>query len=901
MSVASSSVSGEFHEQKTTVSEFDKREIEQAVCARFEEQVRSYPDRPALRTHLIALTYKELNEAANRIARAIVERCGASSRHIAVFASNDAHIIPAIIGILKAGKVFILMDPYHPQTRNFQLLNHAEATLVITDEQNFEIACRLCENEEPLIIEAIPPSISVENPKLAISPDAPACIVYTSGSTGEPKGVLVNQRTLLVWALVFGYGTETTPSDRVCMVAAHGSAHFLLSTLRTLLNGALACPFQFREGGPKRLAAWLHDEQITVYTSTPSIFRTLTQSLSNEQFPSLRLLRLGGDRAAVADFELFKRHFAPTCKFANGIGATEVGPFRECFVTHDTLINEKVMPVGYPLWGKDLLLVDDNGQEVETGRVGEIVIRSHYLATCYWRQPELTSAAFSPDPAGSGARIYRTGDLGRLTNDGCLYCFGRKDRQVKIRGNRVELAEVEATLRTIESVRDAAVTARQNGRGEPVLVGYVVPVTIPGPSALALRHALRKLLPEHMVPPVFVPLDSLPLNSNGKVDYQALPAPNMARVYVAPRDAGQELLCKLWEEILGIERVGIRDDFMEIGGDSLSAARLMTEIELNFGQRVPISALLNTRTVEELAGIIRLHSGDKNVSPVQRLQIGDDSKTPFFFLHGQFNGWGLYSQTLAPLLGQDQPFYALHPLPPNKDLPLTVESMAKRYLGYLRDARPHGPYVLGGHCNGGLIALEMAQQLRAKGEDVQFVVVIETEALERRFWPLRKALHLAARALKLNESRELECFFWFHQQSTALSELSSSQKFKFVLRKFPRLPRITQSLIRRLRKEPPEQASPMGPSKADFRGAWTAERIYTHYAHLLRAYLPRFYPGRLIVFRANESPKDDPTLGWRDLASAVEFHAVPGDHQSCLSVVENIRVFAERLKSCLDP
>jgi amino acid adenylation domain-containing protein len=901
VSVSSSSVSGELRARNTRSSEFDKRQIEQAVCSRFEEQVRKYPERSALKTHRIALTFEELNQTANRIARAIVERCGARSQHVAVFASDDAHIIAAIIGILKAGKVFILLDRRHPHTRNCQLLNHAEATLVITDAESSENAPRLCGNEEPLIIQSIPPRISVENLELAISPDAPACIVYTSGSTGEPKGVLINQRTLLVWGLVFGHGTENTPSDRVCSVAAHATSHFALSTLRTLLNGASACPFQFREEGPKRLAAWLHDEQITVYTSTPSIFRTFVQTLSNERFPSLRLLRLGGERVSVQDFELFKRYFAPPCKFVNGIGATEVGPFRECFVTHDAIVNEKVMPAGYPLWGKELLLLDDEGREVETGRVGEIAIRSHYLATCYWRQPDLTRAAFSPDPAGSGARIYRTGDLGRLTDDSCLYCLGRKDRQAKIHGNRVELGEVEATLRTVDGVRDAVVTARQNGRGEPVLVGYVVPVTIPGPSTLALRRALQKLLPEYMVPSVFVALDSLPVGSHGKVDYQALPAPNMDRIYAPPRDAGEEFLCKLWQEILGVERVGIQDDFMEIGGDSLSAARLMTEIELQFGQRIPISALLDTRTVEELAGMIRLHSVDKTISPLQQLQVGDDSKTPFFFLHGQYDGLGLYCQTLASLLDQDQPFYVLHPLPPNNDLPLTVESMAKRYLDFLRDVRPHGPYVLGGHCNGGMIALEMAQQLRAEGEDVQLVVVIET-AGRRRYRTLRKAFHLAARTLKLSERRELECFVWLRRQFMPLRELSGSQKFRFVWRKLRRLPQIMKSLSRRQGWERSKQASPIRPGGSDIGGAWTAERIGTHYSRLLMAYFPRFYPGRLVVFRAidEKRPTDDPALGWRKLASVVQVHEVPGDHNSCLSGVENLRVFAERLKSCLD-
>lgn len=897
MSISPSAVSGEVREQKTGLSKFDKRRLERAVCTHFEEQVRKHPEQPALKTHRIALTYKELNQAANRIARVIVQRCGAGSQHVAVLASDDAHIIAAIIGILKAGKVFIVLDPSHPQTRNLHLFNHAEAALVITDTENSEAALRLCGDEEPLIIQAIPPSISAENLGLAISADAPASIVYTSGSTGEPKGVLLNQSTLLAWALVFAQGVENTPSDRVCTVAAHTSAHFVLSMLRTLLNGATSCPFQFREEGPTRLAAWLRDERITVYTSTPSVFRTFAQSLSNEEFPSLRLLRLGGERVLVQDFELFKKHFAPPCKFVNGIGATEVGPFRECFVTHDAVIKEKVMPSGYPLWGKDVLLLDDEGREVETGSVGEIVVRSRYLATCYWREPDLTGAAFTPDPAGSGARIYRTGDLGCLADDGCLYCLGRKDRQVKIRGNRVELAEVEIALRGLDGIRDAAVTAQQNSRGDAVLVGYVVPAVIPGPSTLALRGALRKLLPEHMVPPIWVMLESLPVNSHGKVDYQALPAPKTDRAYIPPRDAGEERLCKLWEEILGVERVGIRDDFVEIGGDSLSAARLMAEIEVHFGQHVPISALLETRTVEELSGVIRLHLGDKSISPLQQLQVGDDRKTPLFFLHGQFNGWGTYCETLAKLLGQDQPLYLLHPFPANNDLPPTVESMARRYLGFLRDAQPHGPYLLGGHCNGGLIALELAQQLRAEGENVRLVFLIETAALGRKWRFLRRALHLAARVVKLSERRELDCFFWLQERSVALGQLSGSDKFWFVLRKFRRLPRITHFLSRRLVGGTPEEASP----GTDARAAWTEERIHKHHEHLVKGYAPRFYPGSLIVFRATGEKRrsDDPTLGWRSLASSVDIHAVPGDHHSCLSIVENIRVLAEKLKSCL--
>ena len=893
MPVSSSAASGELHERP---SEFDKREFEQAVCVPFEEEVCKHPERPALRTSRVTLTYNELNEAANRIARAIVDRCGEGSQQVAVFASDDAHIISAILGILKSGKTFIVLDPTYPETRNLQLLDHAEVTLVITDTENSEVASRLSGNEL-LIIQAIPPSASAENLGLAIAPDALACIAYTSGSTGEPKGVLLDQRGLLVWALVCRSDLRILPSDRVCTVAARTSSQFPLNILRTFLSGAVACPFQLREEGLTRLAAWLRDEQVTIYSCTPSVFRTLIQSFSGKQFPSLRVLRLAGEKVLVQDFEIFKRHFALTCTFVNGIGTTETGPFRECLVTHDTQIDGDIMPAGYALWGKELLLLDDEGREVEIGGVGEILVRSDYFSRGYWRRPDLTNAAFSPDPDGSGARIYRTGDLGYLTEDGCLYCVGRKDRQAKIRGNRVELAEVESAVRTIDGVKDAIVTARQNGRGETVLVGYVVPATIPGPSTLALRAALRKMLPEHMVPPVFATLDSVPLNSHGKLDYQALPLPKLDRIYVPPRDAGEELLCKLWEKILDVERVGIRDDFVEIGGDSLSAAQLMTEIESHFGQHIPISALLEARTVEELAGIIRLHSGDKSISPLQVLQKGKDSKTPLFFLHGQFDGWGLYCKTLAPLLGEDQPFYVLHALPPNDDLPLTVEAMAKRYLGFLREARPHGPYMLGGHCNGGLIAFEMAQRLCAEGEDVQLVVLIET-ATRPRLTRVLNAFHLAARTLRLSESRELDCLFWVYQQSLAMDERSGWQKFGFAFRKFGRFPRFMKSVIGRRQKQLPEEASFEG---NDLQDRWTREKIFMHYVRLMVAYLPKFYPRRLVVFRAIETQTSDPTLGWRNLASDVDVQGVPGEHQSCVSAGENLRVFAEQLKSRLDP
>jgi len=878
----------------------EKRVLEQPVCARFEEQVRKYPSRTAVKAGDVSLTYSALNQEANRIARAIVKRCGTTPQPIAHLVTDDAQSVAATLGILKAGKIFVTLDPRHPHARNLQLVNHAEAALIVTDSDNLEGARALSTASEPLNIDAIPASLSEENLGLVIPSEGLACIIYTSGSTGQPKGVLHNQRNLLAWGLSYGYGLRLSPTDRLSVISARTSGQSTLFILSALLNGASACLFQLREAGPRLLSSWLIEEEVTICHSTPSIFRSLVQALSGiERFPHLRVVRLGGEMLSVRDLELYKKHFSPNCIFVSSMGATEVGPFLEFFADHHTTVDEPVMPSGYPVWGKDVLLLDDEGRAVEPGSVGEIAVRSEYLAVSYWHQPDLTRAAFLPDPAGSGARIYRTGDIGRISPDGCLYCLGRKDRQVKIRGNRVELTDVEIALRAMEGVRDAVVSVRQNGQGEPFLVAYVVSATKPEPSTASLRTALRRLLPEYMVPPIFVLLDSIPMTSHGKVDREALPEPRLKRTYVAPRNTVETLLCELWEQILGVRPIGIRDDFMELGGNSLLAARLMTHIELHFGQRIPRSTWLSASTVEELARIIPQPDGEP-ASPLVRMQAGSDSRKPFFFLHGQFNGWGLYCKALAPLLGPEQPFYALHPLPASDGLPATVERMAQHYLRVLRDTQSHGPYLLGGYCNGGLIALEMAQELRAQGEEVNLLVLIETVARNHAFRPHRKLVSLTARLLKIRPTEELEFFFRLCRLSTDFRKLSVFAKAKFLARKTGLLPSIAKSLRRRLWKNPEPNAVPRNVLTST--DEWTQEKVNEHYRRLVYGYVPRPYAGRLTIFRARDERREtgDPALGWHGLAEHVDSRMIPGDHNGCIDLEENLPIVAAYLKSCLD-
>jgi len=878
----------------------EKKDLERSICARFEEHVRNDPDRIAVRTRSVTLTYGALNREANRIAQAIMNHCGAEPIQVAHLVTDEARSVAAILASLKAAKIYVSLDSRYPQARKLQVLNDAEATLILTDHENLETARELSGGRQLLNIDAIPSNVPDEDPALDIPPDALACIFFTSGSTGRPKGVLHSQRNLLSWGLKRAYVHRISPADRICVISVGTSAQSMANILGALISGATACPFRLREDGPGPLASWLIEEGITIFHSSPSVFRSLVQTQSGrERFPCLRLLRLGGEIVSGADLELYKKHFSPNCVFVSSFGATETGTFREFFANHDTVISEATVPSGYAAWGTEVLLLDDEGQTVETGQVGEIVVRSDYLAVGYWRQPDLTRRAFLPDPKGGSTRIYRTGDLGQLSPDGCLYCLGRKDSQVKIRGNRVELTEVETALRTLEGVRDATLTARRNDRGEPLLVAYVARATESGLTTASLRANLRRLLPDYMVPSLFVMLDSIPMTSHGKVDQRALPEPKRERVFVPPRNTAEALICELWEQILGIYPVGIRDDFMELGGDSLLAARLMTHLELHFGRKFPRSRLLSASTVEELAATIPEQPDDEPVSPLVRMQAGSHSRRPFFFLHGQLNGWGLYCKVLAPLLGPEQPLYVLQTLPVGDETPVTVELMARSYLRFLRDAQPRGPYLLGGYCNGGLIAFEMAQQLRDQGETVELLVLIETLARNSEFRMHRKAVSLAARLLRMKLTDELDFFVRLCGWSTHFRGMSVSKRARYLVRKASALPRVTKSAIHRLWQRAKSNGTPS--HSEDIAGSPVARGL-KHYARLVHGYVPRPYAGRLTIFRARDEKRatNDLSLGWRDLAQHVDPHVIPGDHHRCISLEENLPILAEHLKSCLD-
>jgi len=599
-----------FHPSGSFV-EFDKEEVEQSIPDRFEQMVRRYPERIAVKTKNYTLTYAELNRMANRVARAILARRGEGEEPIALLLEHDAPMVAAILGTLKAGKIFVPLDPSYPQAGLNYLFEDSQAALIVTDNKNLLVAEGLARSVRQLInIDELDSSLSDENIGLPLSPDTLAYILYTSGSTAQAKGVLQNHRNTLHTIMNYTNAFRVCVYDRLTLLHSCNFSVAIIDVFCALLNGAAVYPFNVRAEGMDHLTDWLVHEEITIYNWNPAAFRSFVGTLTmKDELPKLRLVVLGSEPVISRDAELYKKYFSPQCILVNRLGSTETTNFRLYFIDRDAQINGTIVPVGYAVEDMEVLLLDGGGERVGFNEVGEIAVKSRDLAVGYWRNPALTRAVFLPDPMGGNQRIYLTGDLGRMRPDGCLTHVGRKDFQVKIRGYRIELGEIEAALLNLYVVKQAVVVARGNEAGDDCLTAYVVPSVNPRPTMSALRRALAKRLPDYMIPAAFVVVDSLPLLPNGKVDRRALPAPGRTRPelevpFVSPRTPIEEALAGIWAEALGIDQVGVVDNFFDLGGHSLLAGRVISRMRDTFQMDVPIQSFLEAPTVADIALVI---------------------------------------------------------------------------------------------------------------------------------------------------------------------------------------------------------------------------------------------------------------------------------------------------------
>ena len=857
---------------------FARAAIDQSIPRRFARQVAAGPDRLAAKFRSTSLTYAELDRRADHVARAILAR-GNRAEPAAVVVEQGLSLLPAILGILKTGRIYVPLEVGLGRERLRHLLRDSCVSTALVSASTASLVRDAAGPDLDLLdVDDLPPGLSGEAPEIEIAASAPAYIYYTTGSTGEPKGVVDSHRNVLHNVMRYTNGLGIGPGDRLTLLQSPAFSGAVSSMFCALLNGATSLPFDVREASSAELADYVDREAVTIYHSVPTIFRSFLRG--DRVFPGVRVVRLEGDRAARLDVELFRRHFAPGCVLANGLGATETGLVRRFLLGRETRLDGDLVPIGYPVEDMEVAVLGDDGKPAAPGEVGEISVRSEFLAVGYWNRPDLTARAFETD--AEGRRAYRTGDLGRLRADGCLEHLGRGDSRTKIRGVTVSLAEVEAALAGLPSVREAAVIADTDVHHERRLLAYYVPAAGSEPTVSELRRQLAEALPPQMIPSRYRRLDALPLNQNLKVDRNALPAPSRARptleqAYAPPEDPTQSELVHIWQELLEVEPVGIRDDFFDLGGDSLLAMAMLAAIEEAIGVEASPSILLSGSTVEHVAASLARPGKAAAVAPVQT----GGAKTPLYFLHGDYLGGGLYCRKIARALGPEQPVFALTPCGIDGEAaPPTIEEMATRHLGALRRHRPHGPYRLAGNCNGGLIALEVARRLVEEGETVEPLLLIRTFAANVRFGRARRLIEHGGRRLGLSEATQrglVRRWRWFVQ---AWSAASPTGRVGLVAGKLTRLVR------RPVDETEPSRPEPSAPP--DDR-----DRLIATFTDAADDYVPLPYPGKVVLFWPAEEPATDTLRWWRRISPRAEVETIPGDHLTAITV--HGQAFARRL------
>jgi len=590
---------------------FADAEIGQSIPRRFEQQVRAFGDRLAIRWPGGSHTYSSLNETANRLARTLAAARGTSSEPVALLFDHGGDILAAIIAVLKAGKFYVVLDPAYPSDRLNYILEDSGARVMVAGANHVEHARRLCADAITLVdFDAVDRSLPGADLDADPAPESLAMILYTSGSTGRPKGVMHSHRNVLVDVRNLTNAWCITARDRWLLYTSIGFANSVRTIYSSLLNGASVFPFDTKKHGFRELTAWLLDNEITVVRAVPTFFRTFMANVdANLTFPAVRVLSVGGEPMLQADLEYFNRHFSSRCVLAHALGPTECLTVCWALVPHGTPVAEGKLPIGYPLRDKDVRLLDESGREVADGEVGEIAVTSRYISPGYWRDPERTRESFLPDPGGGDARTYLTGDLGMRDEDGVLVHVGRRDFQVKVRGYRIDVAEVENALRALPGVEDAVVVGREIEPGVQSLVGYVVAAPGMAVQGSRLRQQLGEVLPDYMIPSWFVAMDAIPQTPHGKADRLGLPLParvhrNVDVPFKAPGTAIEFELEAIWSDVLGIEQVGIDDPFLYLGGDSLKAMDIIFRVAERFDVDIPVSMMLGPVTIADMAKVV---------------------------------------------------------------------------------------------------------------------------------------------------------------------------------------------------------------------------------------------------------------------------------------------------------
>ncbi|QSJ15009.1 amino acid adenylation domain-containing protein [Nostoc sp. UHCC 0702] len=878
-----------------------KRDYQKNKCFHqlFEAQTEETPDAIALVFDDEQLSYKQLNIYSNQLAH-YLQKIGVETESlIGICVERSPQMIIALLAILKAGGAYLPLDPSLPQERLNFMLEDAQVSVLLTQEkllnhfENFSNPIICIDKDWATITQH-----SQENPTNSVTSDNLAYVIYTSGSTGKPKGVLLQHRGLSNLAKAQMEVFNLQPSNRILQFASLSFDASIFEIVMALQTGAtlyLATKESLLPGQP--LLQLLREKAITHVTLPPAVLAVLpTKSL-----PALQTIICAGEPCTD---DIFKRWCNSQRQFFNAYGLTEATVWST--VAEIKSLSEKTS-IGRPITNTQIYILDQYLQPLPIGIAGELYIGGEGLAQGYINQAKLTAEKFITNPFSNnkGARLYKTGDLARYRPDGNIEFLGRIDNQVKIRGFRIELLEIETVLTQHQTVQKAVVIVNV----DKYLVAYIIPYGETQNLPSLLRKFLKEKLPEYMIPKAFVVLDYLPLTVSGKVDRLALTklhsptSRSIDKTFIAPRTPTELMLAKIWAEVLNVERVGIHDNFFDLGGDSLLTVRLMKQIHKQFERELPLSTLFLNPTIASLATSLS-DTDSLPWSPLVPIQPAGSSPA-FFCVHPIFGVVFPYYE-LAAALGKNQPFYGLQPIGLDGKTPLTrIEDMASHYIQALRQVQPQGPYFLGGWSFGGWVAFEMAQQLQKSGEEVALLAMLDTLA------PIPGNIPSLGNGLKFMLTTVGRYIWPFFLDYSYLIMAIAKHRINSLTSRLTNFNKIARSLETNLfshllLKEDakvnviPEQSKLRLLSELAIRPML---RVFYANNQAVINYVPQPYPQRINLFRTkvqSSITKEDLSMGWDQLAvGGTEIHHIPGNHLTMLRK-PHIQVLAAQLKASIE-
>ncbi|HEY0366789.1 MAG TPA: amino acid adenylation domain-containing protein, partial [Pyrinomonadaceae bacterium] len=631
-----------------------KHESVQAIFSRIASQV---PTNIAIEVGSRQVSYVELEEKSNSLANFLLANGATAGSPVAVLTEDRVEILIAVLGILKAGCVFAPLDPKVPEKRLEAMMSLLAPHWFITESQFLrklnglsketgnrarvicvDVEADACCLDEVTVLAEYATYFNPAKPVIESQPDDMCYVYFTSGSTGQPKAIAGRLKGIdhfIRWEIkTLGLGEDT----RVSQILPPSFDGSLRDMFIPLCTGGTACAPVERETVLEtgKLIEWLDDKGITVIHCVPSLFRSLlNEPLSNDNFKSLRYILMAGEPLLPSDVKRWTDVFGERIQLINLYGTSETTMAKFAYFVKSADQQRRSIPIGKPIEGAAAVVVDKRGRPCQAGMIGEIYIRTPYRALGYFNQPELTREAFIQNPFNNDPNdiVYKTGDLGRVLDDGNFEYLGRLDRQVKIRGNRVELSEIEDVLRGHTAVTDVAVIDREDSSGHNYLCAYVVLGS--ELDTEELRQLVLNSLPDYMAPSAFIVMDALPRTISGKIDRNALPVPGRTRSgmdeYVAPSTHVEKVVAGIWTEVLGIEQVGINDNFFQLGGHSLRATQILSRVRGALNVEVPLRSLFETPTVAGLATLIdeKLSSTAPESEPIKT--VSRDRSLPLSF------------------------------------------------------------------------------------------------------------------------------------------------------------------------------------------------------------------------------------------------------------------------------